>query len=221
MDRLRVINLGLPKSGTTTLARALRRAGLSVADHRVQPNQTAREDLHNVFVADLLYRGYFHANDPLAELDEFDGLSEISALRERNSVWPQTDFGMIEAIRQAHPGVRFVATRRDVRDLSESMLGWTNLVARLERAVVPGLPQGYGETSSERIQWISAHYAHVNRLFSGANDFLDLDVAAPDARDQLARFLGRDMPWWGQANRNHNRRRPVDTPDSSEESAPT
>ena len=40
MSRLRVINLGLPKSGTTTLARALRKAGLHVADHRIKPVQT-------------------------------------------------------------------------------------------------------------------------------------------------------------------------------------
>ena len=98
-QRLRVINLGLPKSGTTTLARALRRSNLHVADHRIQPQQTAREDLHEVFVGDLLYRGLYHADDPLADLDEFDALSEISALRERHPIWPQTDWGLIEAIR--------------------------------------------------------------------------------------------------------------------------
>ena len=32
MSKMQVINLGLPKSGTTTLARALRRAGLHTAD---------------------------------------------------------------------------------------------------------------------------------------------------------------------------------------------
>jgi hypothetical protein len=205
MARLRVINLGLPKSGTTTLARALRRAGLHVADHRVQPAQTKREDLHQAFVADLLYRGYFQTGDPLAELEEFDGLTEISALRERNSVWPQTDFGLITAIRAAHPGVKFVATRRNVQDISDSMLGWTNLVDRLHNAVVPGLPRGYGQSDSDRVRWIAGHYAQINQLLGGSADFLDLDVSAPDARDRLAAFLGRDMPWWGQANKNHAR----------------
>ncbi len=33
---LEVINLGLPKSGTTTLRRALSEAGYHVADHRIK-----------------------------------------------------------------------------------------------------------------------------------------------------------------------------------------
>jgi hypothetical protein len=201
-QRLRVINLGLPKSGTTTLARALRRANLHVADHRIQPQQTAREDLHEVFVGDLLYRGLYHADDPLADLDEFDALSEISALRERHPIWPQTDWGLIEAIRACHPGVRFVATWRDPLELSNSMLAWTNMVARLERAAIPGLPVGYGETTAERVRWIEGHYATLERFFAGDPHFLHLPVGAEDARDRLAAFIGRDVPWWGQANRN-------------------
>ena len=44
---LRVVNLGLPKTGTTTLARALKMAGFKVADHRVRPKQTTVKSLHN------------------------------------------------------------------------------------------------------------------------------------------------------------------------------
>ncbi|MCK5502679.1 MAG: sulfotransferase family protein, partial [Tritonibacter mobilis] len=32
--------------------------------------------------------------------------------------------------------------------------------------------------------------------------YLELDVAAPDARLRLERFLGRPVPWWGQSNIN-------------------
>ena len=37
---LLVVNLGLPKSGTTTLAKALRMSGLRVADHRMRGRNT-------------------------------------------------------------------------------------------------------------------------------------------------------------------------------------
>ena len=107
MSRLRVINLGLPKSGTTTLARALRKAGLHVADHRIKPMQTDNAALHGRFVGEMMYDGYFLRGDPLEGLDDFDGFAEINALRGERSIWPQFDFGLIEAIRAHHPGARF------------------------------------------------------------------------------------------------------------------
>lgn len=39
-------------------------------------------------------------------------------------------------------------------------------------------------------------------IFAGRDNFLELDMAAPDARDRLAGFLEMDLPWWGRANVN-------------------
>lgn len=204
---LRVVNLGLPKTGTTTLARALKIAGFKVADHRVRPKQTDVKSLHNQYVAELLYRGYFETGDPGAHLEPFECVSEISLLRDGKSLWPQMDFGLIEAIRAHHPGVKFVASHRDPFELSQSMLAWSDLgVARLPQSGIPGLPAGYGETTKEREQWINAHYAHLRTLFRGRDDFLEYDVADPNARDRLAAFLDVPLPWWGRANRNTNKK---------------
>lgn len=202
---MQVINLGLPKSGTTTLARALRRAGLHTADHRIKPDQTQQPELAEAFVADLMYRGYYRMGDPLALLTEFQALSEISVLRERHPAWPQMDHGIITAIRAAHPQVKFIASYRDPQELSNSMLNWTSMVARMEKAALPGLPVGYGAEDSDRLRWIDAHYAFLEDIFAGDDQFMILDVAAPNARDQLAAFTGMDMPWWGQANKNLNK----------------
>lgn len=202
MSRLRVINLGLPKSGTTTLGEALRRAGLSVADHRIRTAEPGAE-ARRQFVGDLLYAGYFRTGDPLSELDAFDAIAECSYLTGPRSAWPQMDFGLIEAIRKHHPEAKFVATRRPTRALARSMLAWTNMNERLQRAQIPGLPHGYGETTLERATWIKAHYAFLQRVFGRrSGQFLMLDVAAEDARDRLAAFLGIELPWWGRANPN-------------------
>lgn len=204
-DRLRVINLGLPKSGTTTLATALQSAGLRVADHKIRQNQTDRAELHGAMVGDVLYRGYFETGNPLALLDEFDAVAETSYLQPGRSAWPQMDFGLIEAIRSENPGVKFVATQRRAKALSRSMLGWNNMNTRLERADIPGLPHGYGNTTLERTTWIKAHYAHLRRIFRGRPDeYLELDVAAEDAKDRLSAFLGIELTWWGRANANRD-----------------
>ncbi len=196
-----VVNLGLPKSGTTTLARALRRSGLSVADHRIRSKQTKDPALKDAFVGELLYRGYFDSGDPAALISNFGAISEMSVLREGRSVWPQTDYAMISAIKAHHPGVKFLASRRDAFAMSQSMLGWSDLgTARLPQNDIPGLPAGFGETSKQREQWINGHYATLRHLFKDSTDFLEYDVSDDKAPQLIGEFLGRKMPWWGKLN---------------------
>jgi hypothetical protein len=200
---LRAINLGLPKTGTTTLARALRRAGLHVADHRIRVKQTDNTALHGAFVADLLYRGYFETGDPAAYLSGFDAISEMGLLREGRSLWPQMDFALINAIRTHHPNVKFLASSRDPFVLSQSMLAWSDLgTARLPASNIPGLPEGYGETTAERVTWIKGHYAHLRAVFRESDDYLEYDVADPAARDLISGFLEIPVHWWGKTNVN-------------------
>ena len=199
--RLRVINLGLPKSGTTTLGHALKRSGLKTADYRIRPHQTDDETLQRQFVGQLMYEGYFHTGDPLAKMDVFDCFSEINVLRGGLSLWPQLDWGLIDAIRRHHPGTRFLASWRDPHAISDSMLRWSNLgTERLPRGQIPGLPAGFGETDDERVRWITAHYAHIDRLFQGDDSYLRFDIADPGAPDLIGGHLGVALKWWGRRN---------------------
>ncbi len=200
---LQVVNLGLPKTGTTTLARALRRAGLATVDHKVRKKQATTAAPAGAFVADLMYQGYFNTGDPGHLFDRFTAISEMSVLSADRSLWPQTDFGIIDALRAHHPGLKFVATWREPFAVSQSMLAWNTLgTTRLPKANVPGLPAGFGETTAERVRWITAHYTHLDALFAGDAAYLRIDVAAEDAAERLSEFLGRPVPWWGRSNRN-------------------
>jgi hypothetical protein len=200
---LKLLNLGLPKSGTTTLARALKLAGWKVADYRIRPRQTPEATLHGAYVADLLYDGYYQTGDPTALLPGFDAISESSLLQQHRSVWPQTDAALVRAIRARHLDVRLLATSRDPFEMSQSMLAWSDMgTERLPGKAVPGLPVGFGRTTAERVRWIEGHYATLRQLYGADPAFLDLDIAAPDARDRLSAFLRIDLPWWGKANRN-------------------
>lgn len=201
--RLRIVNLGLPKTGTTTLAHALRLTGLKVADYRIRRRQTDDPALHGAFVGQRLYDGYFKSGDPLDGLDRFDAFSEISCLREGQSLWPQMDWGLISAIRAHHPGVCFLASWREARALSDSMLRWSNLgTERLPGSDVPGLPRGFGATTAERVRWIEGHYAHLKALFRDDPALLIYDVADPDTPARISAHIGRPITWWGRANGN-------------------
>ena len=205
---LRVVNLGLPKSGTTTLARALECAGLRVADHKIRRGaECPAPEIAGSYVARQLYDGYFGSGDPLERLTGFDALSEISVLNATLCLWPQTDFGLIEAIRRQHPEVRFVASWREPGALAHSMLRWSDLgSARLPQGGVPGLPAGYGETRLERARWIAGHYDFLDTIFAGDARFLRYDTAAPEAPRQIAAHLELTLPWWGKANENRHLR---------------
>jgi hypothetical protein len=202
---LQVVNLGLPRSGTTTLARALHHAGYKVADHRLRDPAPCPARAHlcerPLFVADLLYRGYFGTGDPGALLPDYTAIAEMNMLRGGRSLWPQADFGLLLALRAHHPGLRFVATRRPPEAIAASMLRWNNLgQTRLPARDVPGLPAGYGRNAGELARWIGAHHAALDHWFRDDPAFLALPVAAPDAQDRLTRFLRRPVPWWGRAN---------------------
>lgn len=149
-----------------------------------------------------MYRGFFDLGDPAAYLEGFDSVSETSVVGHGKSLGPQMDFAIIDSLRRLHPDLLFVATRRDAGAMSRSILAWNNLGERLEKAEIPGLPKGFGGTSKARITWIEGHYAHLRCIFTGDPRFLDLDVAAEDAREQLSAFLDVNLPWWGRRNAN-------------------
>ncbi|MEX0285530.1 MAG: sulfotransferase [Paracoccaceae bacterium] len=205
MTRLRVINLGLPKTGTTTLSRALRRAGLNVADWRIRAEQTQNKDLIRALVGKLVYRGYFDTGDPLALLDEFDAVTEMSFVKFDFTAWPQTDWAIIDAIMTHHPGARFLLSYRDPAETAASMKGWGNLgEKRLPATSVPGLPKGFGHREDELARWIEGHYRFCRHVLAGSDRLLEYDITDPEAPQKIGAFLGRDLPWWGRANKNRD-----------------
>ncbi len=200
---LRLVNLGLPKSGTTTLCEALRRSGWQVADHKVRRTQTDDPAIAGTFVGRQIYEGYFETGDPLARLGLYDALTEISVLNRDNCLWPQCDYALLSAMRRHHPELKFVASWRDPAEISDSMRRWNNLGSdRLPTGAIPGLPRGFGNDDAQRIRWIEGHYAMLEEVFGGDPHYLCLHVAAPDAAARLSGFLGHAVSWWGRANRN-------------------
>lgn len=201
MTRLRVVNLALPKTGTTTLTDALRHAGLTVADWRIRPGQSKRKDITRMHLGKILYADYFATGDPLARLNEFDVINEMSAVRDDRSLWPQTDWGLLSAIQTHHPDVKFILTTRNSVKTADSVMRWNNLgKRRLPAADVPGLPRGFGTSEDELARWMAAHYAFCRHMFRGQSNFMEYDIEDPDAQSKIGDYLGIDLPWWGRSN---------------------
>lgn len=202
--RVKLVNLGLPKTGTTTLHQALTRAGWRVADHKVRRVHDRTPGIGGTYIGRQLYNGYFQTGDPFSNLDGlYDALTEISVLNPAASLWPQCDYAMIKAMRLERPDTLFVATWRPSAETSDSMRRWGNLgTDRLPAGPIPGLPEGYGATDAERIRWIDGHYDMLRDLFGDDPRYMELPVGAADARERLAAHVKIDLPWWGRANEN-------------------
>lgn len=199
----KIVNLGLPKTGTTTLTRALRRAKVRTVDWRIHRRQSSDPQLVGKHLGTVLYRDYFDHGDPLRRLSGFRGFNELSQAGLHTSLWPQTDWGLLDAIQRHHPDTRFLLNMRDPAATAASIMRWGNMGAmRLPNTNIPGLPKGYGHSEAELARWILGHYMFCERVFAGSSNFLAFDIDAPDARESLARFLDLDMPWWGIANQN-------------------
>lgn len=203
MSTVKCVNLGLPKSGTTSFAYALTQAGWLVADHKVRRMHTKDPHLGGTFVGRQIYNGYYQ-DDPFKFLDLYDALSEISVLNETASFWPQCDYAVLKAMRVARPNMLFVATWRPPQDIADSMRRWNNLASeRIPKGNIPGLPHDFGAKSADRLRWIEGHYDMLRDLFGDDPRYLELPMEAEDARDRLAAHIGKTLPWWGRKNVNN------------------
>lgn len=195
----KIINLGLPKSGTTTLAVALRKAGLRVADWKLRPWQKSGTG----FVGRLMYEGYFETGNPLKKLSKFDAIAETNVLGGDENFWPQTDFALISALRIHHPKARFLLSYRSPEKQAASMIRWGNLgTERLPNAAVPGLPVGFGADQAALATWITGHNAFIQKIFENDPALLIYDIEDPLAPEQISTHIGIDLPWWGKMNAN-------------------
>ena len=167
---------------------------------------TRTPGLGGTFVGRQLYNGYFETGNPFTHLDPlYDALTEISVQNGATSLWPQCDYAMIKAMRLAGPKVRFVATWRPAAEISDSMRRWNNLgTDRLPAGHIPGLPAGFGTREADRVRWIDGHYAMLRDLFGEDPRYLELPMAAEDARARLEAHVDAELPWWGRKNVNED-----------------
>lgn len=189
---MKLINLGLPKSGTSTLHRALAHAGIRSAHWYIGKKGT--------LVARRIYRAYFNGCDPLRDFKAYDAITQCDFVGQSASYWPQMDLGVLRSIRSYHPECKFLLLTRNPRKILSSVDTWFDLRERLERLGAPGLPPGVAHRDGAMIRWIETHYANMIAVFGDDPQFHVVDIEARDARARISEVVGTDLNWWGKAN---------------------
>ena len=190
---MKLMVIGFPKSGTTTIARALEAAGLRAAHWKDRTGPTGR------FIGALIYDALYKGLDPFAHLTGFDAIAQSDVCWPYRGVnfWPNLDFSVLRAIRRAHPECLFLLNYRNPAAICESICNWKDMQDRLEMSEIPGLPHGYGGQRSHLITWIENHFDACRSYFADDPRFLEIDIASPDAPRLLGQALGIELTEWG------------------------
>ncbi|GHC30442.1 tetratricopeptide repeat protein [Aidingimonas halophila] len=191
----KVFVVGFPKSGTSTLQKALEESGYRSAHWKVKEG----------YVGELMYLGLESHDDPWYYLSHYDAITQgdVCIPSQGLNFWPQLDISVIEKIRQHHPDCLFILNYRDPDKTVASIMRWGDLGARIESSDIPGLPVGNGD-QDELKRWIENHFKSVRALFEGSGNFLEIDIESDNARRDLGKFIGISIGWWGVENKNDN-----------------
>lgn len=193
MFPMRLFNLGLPKSGTSTLHRTLVEAGLKSAHWEVP-------GLGHVGPA--IYRRYFEGRDPLADFASFDATTQADYVVGNVSIWPQMDVALIRRILSFHPECSLLLLRRKPEQIVDSMSRWNDMLSRINAVGAPGLPAGYASDRGNAVKWIETHYANCRQHFGGYRRYFETDLESPDALQVIQAAARAELSWWGRENEN-------------------
>lgn len=182
---MKVLCLGFPRTGTSTLYKALQSAGYEA--RHVRDGRTP--------IGARMLNAWSRRRPVFGAFPDVEAISHPSYVQ----YWPQLVYPLLEHLRKSHTGLRFVLHTRDIEATIASM---TRSGAREKfiRYDIPGLRRGVGGRDAEMAAWIGNFYETVTRLFEGSDRFLSFDIASRHARSRLGAFLGRDVPWWGRAH---------------------
>jgi len=107
----RILVVGFPKSGTTTLQRAFAETGLSSGHWRIGSKAIGR----------LIYDGFYEQGDPFHHLDGYEAITQMDYCNHETTqdgerrflnVWPNLDIPLLLTIRRMYPNCKFILNYR-------------------------------------------------------------------------------------------------------------
>jgi len=187
---MKLMVIGFPKSGTTSLTEALAASGFLSAHWRTHTGQ---------FVGALIYEAIYRGLKPFALLEPYDAITQADVCLPslQLNFWPNLDFAVLSAIRRTHPDCLLLLNYRRPDAIADGIMKWDDLQQRIAASDVPGLPRGVGGKRDELITWVENHFDACRRLFAGDDRFVEIDIEAADAPLRLGEALGVKIQDWG------------------------
>jgi Sulfotransferase domain len=182
--------IGFPKSGTTSITRALESSGLKCAHWQNGSRH---------FVGALIYSAMMAGEDPFARLQGYDAITQADVCLPAMNLnfWPNLDFAVLNAVRRAHPQCLFLLNYRRPEAICASIEKWKGMHRRFQVSDIPGLPRPFGAEREHLMHWIENHFHACRTYFADDERFLEIDIERADAPDLMSRALGIPITGWG------------------------
>ncbi|MDZ7735903.1 MAG: hypothetical protein U5P41_07235 [Gammaproteobacteria bacterium] len=184
---LKALCIGLPKTGTTTLYKALCSAGLH-AVRRHQPGKPA--------AGYIMHRNLLHGRPLLHGMETVEAVTQPDTCLHGMNVWPQMDADFLCRVRAEFPRCTFILQARDTELTLASIRAHGDLRERIVYA--PGL-YGAATTDNDIRAWIGRHYDSALEVIATLGG-VTFDIASPEAPAALMQAMDIDIGWWGRAN---------------------
>lgn len=186
MQQMKVFGIGISRTGTTSLNKALRRLGYNT----------------------------IHA--PLSIIQLVNGKVVLNerAVRRYEALTDSTVAFMYKELDAAFPHSKFILTVRDVERWLVSMRRvrkvrpLVRLLPKTHRLFVDAFGEDYLRDEGAMRQAFLRHSREVCAHFTGRDDLLVMDFAAGDGWEKLCNFLGRRVP--GEPFPHHNNQTVID-----------
>lgn len=188
--RLKFMLVGLPKSGSCSIYRALKWAGLV--------------SRHDANMCAPIYRNWKRRRDIMRGQEQIEAITELVRFGNwRTPFLLQFDRRFLLDLRSQYD-VGFLLNTRERASLVSSISRWRpHTRQHWISADLPFLPAGVGESDQDFIDGIDRHYDMLRETFADDPLFRECDIADPAMPKVIGSMIGRKLPWWGRVNVNH------------------
>ncbi len=181
MERVKIFGIGFHKTGTSSLAKALRILGYHTI-HGDSPHEEPFGDQGRSLIAQIDQGNY-----RLPTIERFDAFTDNPYF----SIWKELD--------REYPKSRFILTIREEREWLDSCVRYYE-----QRPLLPMRVWMFGDyanpATSEAAQqrWLDAYRLHnqsiIEHFKERPSDLLVMDITKGEAWEKLCAFLGQDIP---------------------------
>mmetsp|Transcript_24434 Transcript_24434/g.37383 ORF Transcript_24434/g.37383 Transcript_24434/m.37383 type:complete len:309 (-) Transcript_24434:275-1201(-) len=217
--KLPIINLGMPKMGSTSLQSYLECGGYESV-HWLCGGRYCGDCIEEAIQAGL---PPFSSQDPKCKINNIDAYTQIDRGPEN-----LVQVNYLHEIMAGVPSATFVLTFRNMTKWYMSMSNWwtdskevpfnstkdNTMRGRFEVANITGLPVGVGRNVSEFSHFYCEYVKRVREevaKYPGRHELIEIDIEDPTVGRQMEEAFGVNRTCWGHSNTgNHNDAVPAD-----------
>ena len=198
--RQKVFLIGFPKSGTSSITKALESLGYRCAHWKYKDK----------FVGEMMRDAVAAGLAPVARMPDIDAFTQMDFVEEEGTYWPQ--ISLLDSLCHHYPDAKFILNWRDLDATLASMAKWPpdkprpkprpKMLERLMESDLPSMTHGPPFSEEEIRGWMERHWEHCKEVFGESRNFLIFDIVRDDP-ENLKTFLGvaeKAKMWWGVAN---------------------